>query len=162
MTATATATANTVEVGQQAPDFTLVDDAGEKWTLSEHLSRNVVLVFYPFSFSGICTRELHALTGDAEKFAGADAEVVGISVDSKFVQKRFKNDEGFKVTLLADFEPKGAVARQYGVYLEDLGFSNRGTFVIDKTGRVVHKVVTSVGEARDQAEYLAALENCPV
>ncbi|MGI8608979.1 MAG: peroxiredoxin [Candidatus Dormibacteria bacterium] len=151
-----------IEVGQEAPDFTLVDDAGEKWTLSEHRGRNVVLVFYPFSFSGICTKELHALTGDADRFAGAGAEVVGISVDSKFVQKRFKSDEDLNVTLLADFQPRGAVANQYGVYLQDLGFSNRGTFVIDKAGKVAFKVVTSVGEARDPEAYLEALRNCPV
>lgn len=159
MTETVTAT---VEVGQEAPDFTLVDDAGERWTLSEHRGQNVVLVFYPLSFSGTCTKELHALTGDADKFAGAGAEVVGISVDSRHVQKRFKSDENLKVTLLADFQPRGAVARQFGVFLEDLGFSNRGTFVIDKAGKVAYRVVTSVGEARDPEEYLAALANCPV
>ncbi|GAC1332389.1 MAG: peroxiredoxin [Candidatus Dormibacteria bacterium] len=157
----AEATTAGVEVGQEAPDFTLVDDAGEKWTLSEHRDRNVVLVFYPLSFSGICTKELHDLTGEAEKFAGAGAEVVGISVDSKYVQKAFKKDEGLKVTLLADFQPRGAVASKYGVYLEEAGISNRGTFVIDRTGRVAYRVVTSPGEARDPEEYLRALANCP-
>lgn len=87
---------------------------------------------------------------------------MGISVDSKFVQKRFKSDEDLNVTLLADFQPRGAVANQYGVYLQDLGFSNRGTFVIDKAGKVAFKVVTSVGEARDPEAYLEALRNCPV
>ena len=156
------APAATVDVGQEAPDFTLVDDAGEKWTLSEHRGRNVVLVFFPLSFSGICTRELHALTGDADRFAGAGAEVVGISIDSKYVQKAFKRDEQLKATLLADFNPRGAVARQYGVYIEALGFANRGTFVIDKNGRVAHQVITGVGEARDPEEYLRALQSCPV
>jgi peroxiredoxin len=150
----------TIKVGQEAPDFTLVDDRGEKWTLSEHRDRKVVLVFYPLSFSGICTKELHALTGDAEKFVGAGAEVVGISIDSKYVQAAFKRDENLDVTLLADFNPRGAVAEKYGVYIEKLGFANRGTFVIDREGRVAHAVVTSVGEARDPEDYLQALQAC--
>ena len=151
-----------IEVGQEAPDFTLVDDTGERWTLSEHRGRNVVLVFYPLSFSGTCTKELHALTGDAEKFAGAGAEVVGISVDSKHVQRVFKRDEQLKVTLLADFNPRGAVAQEYGVYLPELGFASRATFVVDKHGRVAHVVVTGLGEVRDPDEYLRALASCPV
>ncbi|MFN2464937.1 MAG: redoxin domain-containing protein [Candidatus Dormibacteria bacterium] len=150
----------TIEVGQEAPDFTLVADSGEKWTLSEHRDKKVVLVFYPLSFSGICTKELHVLTGDAEKFAGADAEVVGISIDSKYVQAAFKRDENLKVTLLADFAPRGAVAQKYGVFIEELGIANRGTFVIDREGKVAHVVVTSVGEARDPEEYLSALQVC--
>ena len=152
----------TIDLGQEAPDFTLVDDRGEKWTLSEHRDKNVVLVFYPQSFSGTCTKELHALTGDAEKFAGAGAEVVGVSVDSRHVQRAFKRDEGLRVTLLADFNPRGAVAQKYGVYLEEFGFANRSTFVIDKHGKVAHVVVTSLGEVRDPEEYLSALANCPV
>ena len=151
-----------VEVGQEAPDFTLVDDTGEQWTLSQHRGKNVVLVFYPLSFSGTCTKELHALTGDAERFAGAGAEVVGISVDSRHVQRRFKSDEELKVTLLADFQPRGAVASQYGMFLPDFGFANRGTFVIDKTGKVAFKVVGPLGEVRDPEAYLEALRNCPV
>ena len=154
--------ATTIEVGQEAPDFTLVDDTNEKWTLSEHRGENVVLVFYPLSFSGMCTRELRALSGDAEKFAGAGAEVVGISVDSKYVQRAFKRDEQLKATLLADFRPRGAVARKYGVFLEDLDFANRATFIIDRHGKVASVVVTSPGEARNPDDYLAALANCPV
>ncbi|MDQ6746907.1 MAG: peroxiredoxin [Candidatus Dormibacteraeota bacterium] len=152
--------ATTIEVGQDAPDFTLVDDAGEKWTLSEHRDRKVVLVFYPLSFSGICTKELHELTGEAEKFAGAEAEVVGISIDSKYVQAAFKRDEKLEVTLLADFAPRGAVAQKYGVFIEDLGIANRGTFVVDRQGKVAHVVVTSVGEARNPDDYLQALQSC--
>ncbi len=151
-----------VEVGQEAPDFTLVDDTGAKWTLSEHRGGNVVLVFFPLAFSGTCTKELRALTGDAEKFAGAGAEVVGVSVDSKHAQREFKKLDQLSATLLADFNPKGAVAQKYGVYLPDLGFANRGTFIVDKNGKVAHVVVTSPGEARDPDEYLAALANCPV
>src|SRR5438445_12961749 len=98
------------EVGEQAPDFTLMDEANQPWTLSERLGRNVVLVFYPFSFSRICTQELRDLTATADKFDAAGAEVVGISIDSRYVQKAFKESEGLSATLLADFFPRAAVA----------------------------------------------------
>ncbi|MEA2647125.1 MAG: mycoredoxin-dependent peroxiredoxin [Chloroflexota bacterium] len=151
-----------VEVGDEAPDFTLKDDANQKWTLSEHRGYNVVLVFYPLSFSGMCTRELHELTETADRFDAASAEVVGISVDSKYVQAAFKRDEGLRATLLADFNPHGAVTRRYGVWLEEWGYANRATFVIDKDGRVAHRVITSPGDMRDPEEYLTALASCPV
>jgi peroxiredoxin len=150
------------EVGEQAPDFTLTDEANQPWTLSARRGKNVVLVFYPFSFSRICTQELRDLTATADEFGAAGAEVVGISIDSRHVQKAFKEKEGLSATLLADFHPRGEVADKYGVYYPELGFANRGTFVIDKNGTIAHKVVTSIGEARNLDQYLAALEKCPV
>jgi peroxiredoxin len=151
-----------VEIGQEAPDFTLRDEDGQEVTLSSLRGRNVVLVFYPFAFSSTCTKELHDVTGLADKFDDASAEVFGISVDSPFALKAFKRDEGLSASLLSDFEPKGAVAREYGAYLDDLGFATRATFVIDKDGKVAHKQVTSPAEARDQEEVLDALAACPV
>jgi peroxiredoxin len=151
-----------VEVGQQAPDFTLRDENGEKFQLSSLRGRNVVLVFYPLSFSGLCTKELVGMTSQADKYESAGAEVIGISIDSPFVQKAFKRDEGIDAKLLSDFHPKGAVAKQYGAYYEDAGVAMRASFVIDKDGNVVHKVVTDPGEARNQDEYIQALASCPV
>jgi peroxiredoxin len=151
-----------VEVGEEAPDFTLVNENNEKWTLSEHRGQNVVLVFYPMSFSRICTSELQQLTDTSDRFEAAGAEVVGISIDSYHVQRAFKEHGGFAATLLADFHPRGRVAQKYGVYLEELGFSNRGTFVIDKNGQVAYRIVTSVGEARNADDYLDALAACPI
>jgi peroxiredoxin len=143
-----------VEIGDLAPDFTLPDENNEKWMLSEHRGRNVDLVFYPLPFSAICTRELHELTDTRDKFDAAGAEIVGISVDSRHVQK-------LQATLLADFLPRGEVAQKYGVFIEQAGIANRGTFVIDRDGKVAPKVITSIGEARDPNEYLKALEACP-
>jgi len=150
------------EVGDDAPDFTLRDETNQKWTLSEHRGKNVVLVFYPLSFSGVCSSELHQITDRADKFEAAGAEVIGISVDSKFVQAAFKRDAGLSATLLADFNPRGEVARKYGVYMDEWGYANRGTFIIDKNGRIASKVVTSPTDARDPDAYLEALANCPV
>ena len=150
-----------MEVGSEAPDFTLRDENGEEFTLSSLRGRNVVLVFYPLAFSPICTTELHDISGAAESYDAAGAEVIGISIDSPYVLKAFKRDQGIKARLLADFHPKGAVAEKYGAYIEQAGIATRATFVIDKHGKVAHKVVTHPGEARDQHEYLEALARCP-
>lgn len=151
-----------VEIGDKAPDFTLRDEENQEVTLSQLRGRNVVLVFYPLDFSGICTRELHEITGLAEKFDAAGAEVFGISVDSRHTHRAFKRDEGLKARLLADFHPKGAVAQKYGVYLEEAGIATRGTFVIDTEGVVRWKVVNPSSEARNQDEVIEALAACPV
>ncbi len=151
-----------VEVGSEAPDFTLRDEEGQNVTLSELRGRNVVLVFYPFAFSGGCTKELRDVTGLKDQIAGAGGDVYGISVDHPFAQKAFKRQEGIDAHLLADFEPKGEVARKYGVYLDAVGAATRGTFVIDKDGKVAYKVVKELGEVRDQNEVVEALAACPV
>jgi mycoredoxin-dependent peroxiredoxin len=150
------------EVGQEAPDFTLRDENGQEVTLSSLRGRNVVLVFYPLAFSGICTKELHDVTDLADKFTGATAEVYGISVDSPFTLKAFKRDEKLTPHLLSDFHPKGAVAKEYGAYLDEVGIATRATFVIDKDGKVAWKQVNHPGEARDQEQVVTALAACPV
>jgi peroxiredoxin len=150
------------EIGEEAPDFTLTDENGEQFTLSSLHGHNVVLVFYPLAFSGTCTKELLDLTAASDKYDAANAEIVGISVDSPYSLKAFKRDEGLKAKLLADFHPKGDVARKYGAYIEEAGIATRATFVIDKDGKIAHKVVNHPGQARNQEEYLEALENCPV
>jgi mycoredoxin-dependent peroxiredoxin len=151
-----------VEVGSPAPDFTLRNENGEEVTLSSLRGQNVVLVFYPFAFSSMCTKELHDVTGLQQKFGDAHAEVFGVSVDSPFTLKAFKKHENLTPHLLSDFEPKGAVAQQYGAYLDGLGFATRATFVIDKDGNIAWKQVNSPGEARDQEQAVEALAACPV
>ena len=145
-------------IGDQAPDFSLINQYGETVTLSDFRGkRNVVLVFYPLSFSGICTGELCELRDNFAQFDNADVELLAISVDSKFVQKKFADEEGYKFSVLADFWPHGGVAKQYGVFLEENGISNRATFVIDKSGNLVAKFVTAPGQARSLDEYQRAL-----
>ena len=151
-----------LEIGDQAPDFTLNDDQGTPVTLSGLRGRNVVLVFYPLAFSPVCTGELKDISSAIDKYDAAGAEVFGVSVDSKWTLAAFRRDEGIAARLLADFHPKGAVARLYDTYLDDAGFANRSTFVIDKDGRIAHRTTTSVREARNQDEYLQALAACPV
>ncbi len=151
-----------VEVGSEAPDFTLKDENGRDVTLSDLRGRNVVLMFYPLAFSGVCTRELHDISAAADRYEAANAEVLAVSVDSHYTLAAFKRDEDLKAHLLADFHPKGAVAQQYGTYMEGIGIAGRATYVIDKDGRVVHKVTSEVMNPRDQEEYLTALAACPV
>jgi peroxiredoxin len=127
-------------------------------TLSEFKGKkNVVIVFYPLSFSGICTGELCELRDNFAQFERADVELLAISVDSKYVQKAFAENEGYKFSVLADFWPHGAVAKEYGVFIEENGFANRATFVIDKDGNLVAKFVTAPGQARSLDEYEKAL-----
>lgn len=105
-------------IGDLAPDFTLTNQFGEEVTLSSFRGvKPVVLVFYPLSFSGICTGELCEIRDNFDSFASADVELMAISVDSKFVQKRFAEHEGYKFSVLADFWPHGQVARDYGGFL---------------------------------------------
>ena len=152
----------TIEVGQEAPDFTLLDEQKNKVRLHDLRGRNVVLLFYPMDFSPVCTGELKEIARTKDRYEAAGAEVFGISVDSRYTHAAFKRDEELSARLLADFHPKGAVARLYDTYLEDLGFAGRLTVVIDAQGIVRNVVRSTVGEARDADSYLETLAACPV
>jgi len=145
-------------IGDLAPDFTLPNQFGEDVTVSQFRGvKPVVLVFYPLSFSGICTGELCEIRDNFARFESNEVELLAISVDSKYVQKVFAEHEGYKFSVLADFWPHGQVAKDYGVFLEEHGISNRATFVIDKDGVLVSKFVTAPGQARSLDEYSRAL-----
>ena len=145
-------------IGDLAPDFSLPNQFGEDIKLSQFRGvKPVVLVFYPLSFSGICTGELCEIRDNFARFESNDVELLAISVDSKYVQKVFAEHEGYKFSVLADFWPHGQVAKDYCVFLEEHGISNRATFVIDKEGVLVAKFVTAPGQARSLDEYDRAL-----
>lgn len=144
-------------VGEQAPDFTLVNQFGEPVRLAGFRGRNVVLVFYPFAFSGICTGELCEIRDNLAALEQSDAEVLAISVDSKFALRAYAEQEGYGFNLLADFWPHGAVAEKYGVFDPESGMARRGTFIIDGGGTVRYVVVNPRGQARDLGEYRRAL-----
>ncbi|MFM1993462.1 MAG: hypothetical protein RL537_151 [Actinomycetota bacterium] len=147
-----------ISVGEKAPDFALSNQHGEQFQLSDYRGKPVVLVFYPFSFSGVCTGELCELRDNIKIFQDAKVELVGISVDSKYTQAAFAKAENYDFQLLADFWPHGEVSKQYGVFLDDKGFATRATFVIDSDGLVVAKFITAPGQARNLSEYRSALE----
>jgi peroxiredoxin len=145
-------------IGDQAPEFALANQFGETVRLSEFRGKqNVAVVFYPLSFSGICTGELCELRDNLGAFADSNVEILAISVDSKYVQKQFAEQESYNFSVLADFWPHGEVAKAYGVFIEEAGIANRATFVIDKDGLLVAKFVTAPGQARNLDEYHRAL-----
>ena len=145
-----------VDVGDRAPDFTLKDQHGGDVTLSSFRGTPVVLVFFPFAFSGICTGELAGLRDHLTELHGA--EVVAISCDHFFANRAFADAQELKVPVLSDFWSHGEVSRKYGIFNEDVGVAERGTYVLDGQGIVRWKVEHGIGEARDLRAYREALE----
>jgi peroxiredoxin len=147
-----------VEVGEQAPDFELKDQHGSPVRLSSFQgTKNVVIVFYPLAFSGVCSSELCALRDDFPEITREDVELLTVSVDSTFVLRTWADRDNFDFSLLSDFWPHGDVAKLYGVFDEDKGVATRGTFIIDKAGVIRWKVVNPIPQARDIAEYKKVL-----
>jgi peroxiredoxin (alkyl hydroperoxide reductase subunit C) len=145
-------------VGEQAPDFTLKDQNGQDTTLSAFGGdKNVVIVFYPFAFSGICTGELCEIRDDLGAFVGDDVQVLAISCDHMFSQRAWADKEGYFFPLLSDFWPHGAVARSFGVFDDRAGAAVRGTFLVDTAGVVRWTLVNGIGQRRDFAGYREAL-----
>ena len=143
-----------VEVGQEAPDFTLVNQHGESVTLSAYRgSKNVVLVFYPWAFTGVCTGELCSIRDRMGDFDNDDTVTLAVSCDAKFSLRVFADQEGYTFQLLSDHWPHGAAAKAYGVFVEEKGAAKRGTFIIDKAGVVRWSVINEIGDARDPGEY---------
>lgn len=147
-----------VEVGESAPEFTLTNQYGASVSLSDFRGKkHVVLMFYPFAFTSICTAELCELRDARSDFEADDAEILSISCDTPHTLKIYAKQEGLEHSLLSDFWPHGEVSQAYGVFLPEKGFATRGTFVIDKAGIVRWSVVNAPGEARSADEYRAAL-----
>jgi len=142
-----------------APDFELANQFGEHIRLHDYRGKSAVaLVFFPLAFSSTCTSELCELRDNLALFKAAGVELVGISVDSKATLRAWAEQQGYDFTLLADFWPHGDVAKEYGVFLDDKGFANRATFLIDIDGVIRASFITAPGQARSLEEYRAALE----
>ena len=149
-----------IEVGDVAPGFTLRDQNNEEFTLSAWRGRRAVLIiFYPLAFTGICTGELCAVRDDLATFQNDDVQVVCISVDSSYSHKIFAEREGYEFPLLADFWPHGAVAQAYGVFNEQAGFANRGTFLVDSDGVVRFAEMRQPGDGRDPQDWRDAVKS---
>lgn len=147
-----------VEVGQVAPSFTLTNQYGEAVSLEDFRGKkNVVLMFYPFAFTGICTGELCTIRDRYTDFVNDDTVVLSVSCDSMHTLKVFAAQENLTHAMLSDFWPHGDVAKAYGAFLDEKGFATRASFVIDKDGVVRWAVVNGPGEARSADDYAAAL-----
>jgi len=148
----------TLEVGVEAPDFTLKDQNNQAVTLSDYRgTKNVLLIFFPLAFTGTCQGELCRVRDELPKFENDDTAVLAVSVGPPPTHKIWSAEQGYTFPLLSDFWPHGAVAQQYGVFNEDLGFANRGTFLIDMSGVVRFAEMMGPGEARDQGAWEKAL-----
>ena len=145
-------------VGAQAPDFTLRDQNGQPVTLSAFRGKkNVLLVFFPLAFTGICQGELDYVRDHLPEFENDDTATLAISVGPPPTHKIWAMQSGFGFPVLSDFWPHGAVAQAYGVFNADAGFANRGTFVIDRDGVIRFAECKEPGEARDQSVWTQAL-----
>jgi peroxiredoxin len=144
--------------GVQAPEFSLVATPDQKISLSDLRGRPVVLVFYPADWSPVCSDQLALYNELKPEFSEFQAQIIGISVDGVWCHLAFGKDRKLHFPLLADFEPKGAVARQYGVYREKDGESERALFVIDSEGVIRWSYVSPVGVNPGADGILKALE----
>ncbi len=145
-----------VAVGQEAPNFTLRNEDNEEVELASLRGAPVVLVFYPLDFSPICTNELCGIRDDYSEFQSKGATVFGISRDSTWAHKAFKEKENLRYSLLADM--KGEVSTLYGCWNADFAIAERLTVVIDADGIIRYVTHNSPAEARDHAEAIAALD----
>ncbi|HKT84106.1 MAG TPA: redoxin domain-containing protein [Solirubrobacterales bacterium] len=133
-----------IAAGEPAPEFTLRDQDGEKVSLSDFRGDKVLLVFYPLDFSPVCTDQLAIYQEVKPEIEAKGVTMLGISVDSGFAHKAFQEKLGIDTRLLADFEPKGEVARAYGAYIDKVGHANRSLVLVDEEGVVewVHESPT--------------------
>jgi peroxiredoxin len=144
-------------VGTQAPDFTLPATPDQKVSLSEFKGRNVILVFYPADWSPICGDQLALYNEAHDQFENFNASLLGISVDGIWCHIAFEKERCFHFTLLSDFEPKGEVAKIYGVYRAQDGTTERALFVIDGEGVIRYSFVSPVGVNPGAGGILKAL-----
>ena len=144
--------------GQPAPDFTLRDQHGQDVTLAELRGEPVVLLFYPFAFSRVCSGELRSIRDDHPALAREGVRLLAISCDPMYALRAFAEAERLTVPLLSDFWPHGAVARRYGVLDEDRGCARRSTFVVDAVGSVRWSVHNPMPDARDLDELERVLD----
>jgi peroxiredoxin len=149
-----------VPIGTPAPDFTLRDQFGQEVTLSSFRgTKAVVLLFFPWAFSSVCTGELTGIRDRLDEFLTFDTEVLALSTDPTYSLRVFADRDGLNFPLLSDFWPHGAVASSYGVFDAELGVAGRSSFVVDRGGIVRWTVHHQLPDARDLGEHLAHLHH---
>ncbi len=144
-----------IAVGDPAPDFTLKNQHGEDVTLSSFAGRPVLLVFFPFAFSGICSGEFAEIRKDPAALEGV--EVLAISCDHFFANRAFADEQGLEFSVLSDFWPHGEVSQAYGIFNDEVGVAERGSYLVDGDGVVRWKVEQGIGDARDLGSYRQAV-----
>ena len=148
----------TIEIGQEAPNFTLKSQHGEQVSLSSFRGeKSIVLMFFPFAFSGICAGELCEIRDNLPDLTTDGVEVLAVSCDHFFSNRAFADRDGYTFSILSDFWPHGEVSKAYGTFNDQAGAANRVTYIIDIAGIVRWKVENGIPDARDLAEYQKAL-----
>jgi peroxiredoxin len=147
--------------GAPAPDFTLHVTPDQTLSLNELRGRPVILAFYPADWSPVCGDQMALYNEVLPEFHRFNAELLGISVDGVWCHAAFSRDRNLHFSLLADFEPKGAVAKLYQAFRDGDGFSERALFVVDKYGTIAWSYVSPVGVNPGADGILEALENLP-
>jgi len=147
-----------LEVGSLAPEFTLKDQNQKEVKLADFRGKNVVVVFYPLDWSPTCTNEHMCFVNDLKRFETLDAQVLGVSVDSAWSHKAFAEKMGISYPLLADFNPRGAVAEKFGVFYPDKGISGRAITVVNKVGNITWFRRYDFSVVPDLSEVAAAIE----
>lgn len=149
-------TTTSIQIGQQAPDFTLFNSDKQKVSLSDYKGKNVLLLFFPQAFTGTCTKELCSTRDNISLYNQANAQVFGISVDSVFTLAKYKEDQQLNFPLLSDFNKTVSTAYDslYASFAFDMiGVSKRSAFVLDKTGMVRYAEVLE--KATDLPDFAA-------
>jgi peroxiredoxin len=152
---------HSLPAGTEAPDFSLSSGPGETVSLSQLRGKPVILAFYPADWSPVCGDQMALYNEILPEFQEYEAQMVGISVDSLWCHKAFTADHKLQFPLLADFEPKGAVAKQYGVYRDADGTTERALFVIDKDGVIRWSYISPIDVNPGADGILTALEQIP-
>jgi glutaredoxin-dependent peroxiredoxin len=152
-----------IEIGQTAPGFTLYDTDKNKVSLSDFAGKNILLLFYPQAFTGVCTKELCAVRDDIGRYSNVNAQVIGISVDSVFTLKKYKEEQQYNFPLLSDFnkEVSALYDSLYTEWILDMkGVSKRASFIIDKAGKICYaQVLESANEMPDFEAINKKLDN---
>lgn len=148
-----------LEIGARAPDFTLDDQHGQQVRLADYHGRmDIVLVFYPFAFTRVCTDEMSSLRDALPRLGRVEVELLAVSCDSMFTLRAFSDHERLPLRLLGDFWPHGAVASRYGVFDAERGCAERATFIIDREGTVRWRVLNAMPDARNVDDYVKVLD----
>src|SRR5499425_3863843 len=148
-----------IAVGQTAPDFTLQDQNKKEVKLSDFAGKKkVVLVFYPLDWSPTCTNEHACFVNDMKQFETLDAEVLGVSVDSVWSHKAFAEKMGIRYSLLADFQPRGAMSEKYGMFLADKGITGRAIVIVNRDGKIAWIKNYDIPVVPDLKEVATALQ----
>jgi peroxiredoxin len=148
-----------LEIGASAPNFTLPSAPDKRVSLKDFRGRPVILAFYPADWSPVCGDQMALYNEILPEFKLHNAELLGISVDGPWCHKAFRENRNLHFSLLADFEPKGEVAKQYGAYRQIDGISERALFVIDRAGKISWSYISPIDVNPGADGILEALEN---